>query len=84
MSAAGVHVARHGLIAKIVADVDQVTFSGRRAVEAGQHVLYVTERALFRLDGDGLVVTEIAPGVDLAPTSSTAWTSRPPCRPHRR
>ena len=34
-------------------------------VEQGQDVTYVTERCVMRLTPDGLMVTEIAPGVDL-------------------
>jgi acyl CoA:acetate/3-ketoacid CoA transferase len=54
-----------GKIAKLVRQVEQVTFSGRRAVELGQDVTYVTERCVMRLTPEGLTVTEVAPGVDL-------------------
>ncbi len=54
-----------GKIAKVVPEVDQVSFSGRRAVAQGQQATYVTERCVMRLTPEGLVVTEIAPGVNL-------------------
>ena len=47
-------------------EVEHVTFSGRRAREKQQDVTYVTERCVIRLADQGLTVTEIAPGVDLA------------------
>ena len=56
---------KEGKVAKIVPKVDQVSFSGQRAVSQGQDVTYVTERCVIRLTADGLVVTEIAPGLDL-------------------
>ncbi|MFC3059468.1 acyl CoA:acetate/3-ketoacid CoA transferase [Paenirhodobacter populi] len=56
---------REGKVAKIVPKVDQVSFSGRRAVAQGQEVSYVTERCVLRLLPEGLTVTEIAPGIDL-------------------
>ncbi|NMG74694.1 acyl CoA:acetate/3-ketoacid CoA transferase [Aromatoleum diolicum] len=59
------HVERNGDVSKVVADVDQITFSGPQAVLRGQEVLYITERAVFRLTQDGIVLEEIAPGVDV-------------------
>jgi acyl CoA:acetate/3-ketoacid CoA transferase len=55
-----------GKAAKFVPEVEHVTFSGRMARERGQHVTFVTERCVLRLLPEGLTVTEIAPGVDLA------------------
>lgn len=54
-----------GGIAKFVPKVDQVSFSGRRAIRQGQEATYVTERCVVKLTAGGLVVTEIAPGIDL-------------------
>lgn len=56
---------QEGKVAKIVSAVSQVSFSGPRARRQGQEVTYVTERCVLRLEPDGLVVTEIAPGLDL-------------------
>jgi acyl CoA:acetate/3-ketoacid CoA transferase len=58
-------IERHGDISKVVAKVDQITFSGPQALVRGQEVLYVTERAVFRLTPKGILLEEIAPGVDL-------------------
>ena len=46
--------------------VEHVTFSGNRARAQGQEVLYVTERCVIRLTDEGLVATEIMPGIDPA------------------
>ncbi len=56
---------REGKIAKVVPKVDQVSFSGARAIAQGQHVTYVTERCVMELRPEGLTVTEIAPGIEL-------------------
>lgn len=51
---------------KFLKNVEQVTFAGRVAAENDwQEILYVTERAVFRLSREGLVLTEVAPGLDL-------------------
>ena len=54
-----------GRHSKFVNAVDQITFSAVEARRRGQRVLYVTERAVFELGSDGLLLTEIAPGVDV-------------------
>ncbi len=58
-------IVHEGRYRKFVRAVEQVSFNGNASVTREQAVLYVTERAVFRLDGDGLELTEIAPGVDL-------------------
>jgi acyl CoA:acetate/3-ketoacid CoA transferase len=58
-------VVSEGRNKKIVPELEQVTFSGRKAKERGQNVLFVTERAVIRLQPEGLTVVEIAPGIDL-------------------
>lgn len=58
-------IEQEGGIKKFVKRVDQITFNGKFAAQRGQEVLYVTERAVFRLTPDGLELTEVAPGLDL-------------------
>ena len=58
-------VLRQGEVRKLVREVEQVTFSGRQGAARGQEVLYLTERASFRLAHDGVELFELAPGVDL-------------------
>jgi len=55
----------HGDVVKLVDSVEQITYSGDEALKRGQEVVYVTERAVFELADQGLVLTEVAPGIDV-------------------
>jgi propionate CoA-transferase len=59
-------IVREGRHAKFVKRVQQVCFHGPTAVANGQQVFYITERAVFELTHEGLVLREIAPGIDVA------------------
>jgi acyl CoA:acetate/3-ketoacid CoA transferase len=58
-------IEKEGKVRKLVKDVEQISFSGRRGVMQNQDVTYVTERCVMKLTPEGIVVTEIAPGVEL-------------------
>lgn len=59
-------VRQAGTVKKLVRAVDQITFSGAEAMRRGQAVVYVTERAVFRLTPAGVTLIEVAPGIDPA------------------
>ncbi len=58
-------IEKEGKIKKLVHACEQITFSGRRGVMQNQDVTYITERAVLKLTREGIVLTEIAPGVEL-------------------
>ncbi len=58
-------IEREGRVKKFVEHVEQVTFSGQYAVLKKQPVLYITERCVFKLTSEGVVLTEVAPGIDI-------------------
>ena len=58
-------IAQEGKHRKFVDRVAQVTFNGELAAAQGRPVLFVTERCVFRLGPRGLVLTEVAPGIDV-------------------
>lgn len=58
-------IERHGEVQKFVPEVAAITFSAEQALARGQEVLYVTERAVFRLSPEGVELIELAPGADL-------------------
>jgi len=59
------HIKTEGKSRKFIDQVEQITFNGHDAALRQQEVVFVTERAVFKLTADGLELTEIAPGVDL-------------------
>ncbi len=59
------NIEQEGRFAKFVPNVEHVTFSGTRGRELAQDVTYITERCVIKLAPAGLVVTEVAPGIDL-------------------
>ncbi|MEL6960431.1 MAG: CoA-transferase [Pseudomonadota bacterium] len=61
----GVSIDAPGKFTKMVQAVEHVTFSGKRARELGQDILYITERCAMRLGDQGLVATEIMPGINV-------------------
>ena len=58
-------IEHEGKFKKFVNQIRQSSFSARRAVADGKEVIYITERAVFEATADGLLLTEIAPGIDL-------------------
>lgn len=59
-----ISIVEEGKIKKFVKEVEQITFSGKYAGE-NQEILYVTERAVFKLIDKKITLIEIAPGLDL-------------------
>lgn len=61
----GIAVKEEGKIKKLVKEVQQISYNGKVAYEQGQNMLYVTERAVFKLTKEGPMLIEIAKGADL-------------------
>ena len=58
-------IVKEGKVKKLVKKVEHITFSGEYGQTSGQKIVYVTERAVFELTPKGVMLTEIAPGVDI-------------------
>lgn len=65
LSSGALNILEEGSGVKFVKHVEQITFSAQFARETGQNILYITERAVFKLVENGIELIEIAPGVDL-------------------
>lgn len=60
----GLEILTEGQIIKIVSQVEQITFAASAARSEGRTATYITERAVFELDAQGIALKEIAPGID--------------------
>ncbi|HET8570835.1 MAG TPA: CoA-transferase [Candidatus Limnocylindria bacterium] len=61
----GVRIRHEGSLRKFVPEVRQISFNGKLARQRGQQVRYITDRAVFALEDDGLVLVEVAPGIEV-------------------
>jgi propionate CoA-transferase len=59
-------IRQEGKVKKFITQVEQITFNGHDAALRQQNVVFITERAVFKLRAGGLELVEIAPGIDLA------------------
>ena len=60
-----ISIARDGETTKFVKEVYKIFFRGEVGIKEKKDVTFVTERAVFKLGSHGIVLTEIAPGVDM-------------------
>ena len=60
-----VRIEQEGSIRKFVPQVNQISYNGRLGQERGQETMFISERAVLCMSGEGLMVTEIAPGARL-------------------
>lgn len=58
-------IKQEGKFEKMISKVPEITFNGGDAIKRGQEVIYITERAVFKLTEKGMELCEIAPGMDL-------------------
>lgn len=59
-----ISILRDGQLPKFKKEISAVSFSGKRALQRGQRVLYVTERCVFALTEEGLQLVEVFDGID--------------------
>ncbi len=65
VSGGKLQILQEGKARKFVKKVNQVSFSGEYAMQRGQPVYFITERCVFQRGHKGLVLTEVAPGIDI-------------------
>jgi propionate CoA-transferase len=64
--AKGLSIGNEGKVRKFVNQVEQITYPVREGViKRGQRAKIITERAVFDVTADGVVLTEVARGIDI-------------------
>lgn len=58
-------IEREGRHRKLLRNVEQVNLHGPSSFARGVHLRVITERCVFALDAQGLVLIEVAPGIDI-------------------
>jgi len=58
-------IEKEGNLKKFVKKSLQLTFDANRSFAAGKKLIYITDRCVFERVKEGLMITEIAPGIDL-------------------
>lgn len=58
-------IRKDGSAGKFIKTCEHITFSSQFAQDTNQTVLFITERCVFQLKDKRLILTEIAPGIDL-------------------
>lgn len=61
----GLRIVTEGRHRKFCNTIQQISYSGAFAAEEGRKALFVTERAVLRLEGGQLHLVEVAPGIDI-------------------
>lgn len=82
---ASLRVLQEGRHRKLLPAIEQVNLHGPSAFARGAHVRVITERCVFALDAQGLLLIEVAPGIDIErqirPHVGFELRVSPDCRP---
>lgn len=60
-----IKIESEGSLLKFVNKINQISYNAQNAIAKHQLVHYVTERAVFELTKDGLMLTEVAQGIEI-------------------
>lgn len=58
-------IEQEGKYKKFVNKCPQLTFNAEQSLKKGNRILFITERCVIERTNEGMVLTEIAPGIDL-------------------
>lgn len=60
-----IRILKEGRINKFVKDCTKISYDADEAFKAGHANLYITERCVFEKTAEGMVLREVAPGIDI-------------------